>query len=120
MKVLIVDDEPMVRCVLGYALSRDGWEVFDHDQFADCPALIREHDIDALISDYLMAGMTGLDIIENVRDAGINIPILILSGNPHAIDRQRAKHLGVREIISKPPDLKKLCLTLSRAVDAGT
>ena len=40
MKVLIIDDEPMVRLALGYALSVAGWEVFDHDQHADFPALI--------------------------------------------------------------------------------
>ena len=51
MKVLLVDDEPMVRRVLDYALSHDGWEVFAHDQYADFPALIREHSIDVLISD---------------------------------------------------------------------
>ena len=119
MKVLIVDDEPLVRCVLGYALSREGWEVFDHDQFADCPALIREHGIDALISDYRMPGITGLDLIENLRNAGIDIPVFILSGNVYAIDRERAKLLGVREILAKPPNLKVLSRTLMRAVGKG-
>jgi len=118
MKVLIVDDEPLARCVLGYALSLEGWEVYDHDQFADCLALIHEHGIDVLISDYQMTGMTGLDLIENLRKAGIDIPVFILSGNVYAIDRNRAKRLDVREIVAKPPNLKQLCRALKQAVAA--
>jgi CheY-like chemotaxis protein len=116
MKVLLVDDEPMVRRVLAYALSLDGWEVFAHDQYADCPALIREHSIDVLLSDYSMDQITGLDLIENLRNAGIEIPALILSANIYAIDRTRAKRLGVCEILSKPLNVKQLSRTLTQAV----
>ena len=119
MKVLIVDDEPLVRTVLGYALSRDGWEVFAHDQYADCPALIREHGIDVLVSDYGMAQITGLDLIENVRNAGIEIPALILSANLYAVDGGRAKRLGVCGMVAKPPNLKQLNRTLIEAVAIG-
>ena len=119
MKVLIIDDEPLVRTTLGYALSVAGWEVFDRDQHADFPGLIREHDIDVVITDYRMDKVTGLDLIELMREAGFGIPALILSGNVYAIDRNRAKRLGVLEILSKPPNLKQLLRTLVNAVAGG-
>ena len=119
MKVLIIDDEPMVRLALGYALSAMGWEVYDHDEHADFPALIRQHGIDAVISDYKMVSISGLDLIENIRNAGIEIPILILSANTYAIDRARAKRLRVREIVEKPPNLRRLCSSLEEAITAG-
>jgi DNA-binding NtrC family response regulator len=116
MKVLLVDDELLVRRVLAYALSLDGWEVFAHDQYADCAALIREHSIDVLVSDYRMDQITGLDLIENLRNAGIEIPVLILSANIYAIDSKRAKRLGVCEILSKPLNVKELSRKLTQAV----
>jgi DNA-binding NtrC family response regulator len=119
MKVLIIDDEPLVRATLGYALSAAGWEVFEHDQHADFPGLIREHGIDVVITDYRMGKVTGLDLIEMMREAGLGIPALILSGNVYVIDRNRAKLLGVLEILTKPPNLKQLLRTLARAVAGG-
>jgi DNA-binding NtrC family response regulator len=119
MKVLIIDDEPLVRTTLGYALSVAGWEVFDRDQHADFPGLIREHGIDVVITDYRMEKVTGLDLIELMREAGLGIPALILSGNVNVIDRSRAKRLGVLEILSKPPNLKQLLRTLVNAVAVG-
>jgi len=110
----------MVRLALGYALSVAGWEVFDHDQYADCPGLIRQHSIEAVISDFRMEGISGLDLIENIRNAGIEIPILILSANPYAIDKERAKRLRVYEIVEKPPNIQRLCNTLEEAVAAGS
>jgi DNA-binding NtrC family response regulator len=120
MKVLIIDDEPMVRLALAYALSVAGWEVFDHDQYADCPGLIREHGIEVFVTDYRMEKVTGLDLIEMVREAGLGIPALILSGNVFAIDRSRAKRLGVLEIVPKPPNLKQLHHALVHAVAGGS
>jgi len=119
MKVLIIDDEPMVRLSLGYALSLAGWEVFDHDQHADCPALIRAHGIEVLICDFHMAGISGLDLIEIIRRTRIEIPILILTANPYAVDRERARQLRVCAIVEKPPNLRRLCNMLEKAVAAG-
>lgn len=119
MKVLIVDDEPLIRRALGCVISLNGWKAFAHDQYADCPALIREHGIDVLVTDYRMYGITGLDLIENLRDAGIGIPVLILSANVYAIDRKRAKRLDVFRILSKPPDIKQLRAALAEAVAGG-
>jgi DNA-binding NarL/FixJ family response regulator len=116
MKILIIDDEPGFRVCLAHALSASGWKVFDYDEHADFPALIREHDIDILVSDYRMAQVTGLDLIENLRNAGIEIPALILSGSLHAVDSERAKRLGVKAMLQKPPKMTELRCALIEAV----
>ncbi len=106
----------MFRLCLAHALSASGWEVFDHDEHADFPALIQEHDVDILVSDYRMGQITGLDLIENLRNAGIEIPALILSGSLYAIDSERAKRLGVRAMLQKPPKMTELSNALFEAV----
>jgi len=117
LKILIIDDEPLVRLALGYGLSLEGWEIIDHDQHADF--LVQDQAIDAIITDYQMAETTGLDVIEKLRNAGISIPALILSGNVHAIDRERANRLGVSAIVAKPAVLKNLCRIVARSVEDG-
>ena len=114
---MIIDDEPLVRLALGYGLSLEGWEIIDHDQHADF--LVQDQAIDAIITDYQMAGTTGLDVIEKLRNAGIAIPVLVLSGNVRAIDRERANRLGVSAIVAKPAVLKNLCRIVARSVEDG-
>ena len=116
LKVLLVDDEDAVRWSLAYFISARGWQPFAHDHQADVVALVRKHAIDVALFDYRMPSVTGLDLIENLRDAGLRTPVVILSGNTYAIDRDRAKRLEVFHIMEKPPDLKKLTRVLVEAV----
>lgn len=116
MKVLIVDDEPLVRKALGYAITHRGWTAFAHDEHADCVQIIAEFGIDVLLIDYHMPAINGLDLIEGLRSAGVTIPAVILSASAYAIDAVRAKRLGVFTILSKPPTLKELLGVLAKAI----
>jgi DNA-binding response OmpR family regulator len=116
MKVLIVDDEPLVRKALGYAITHRGWTAFAHDEHADCAQIIEEFGIDVLLIDYHMPAINGLDLIEGLRRAGVTIPAVILSASAYAIDKGRATQLGVFKILSKPPTLKELLGVLTKAV----
>jgi len=116
MKVLIVDDEPLVRKALDYAITYRGWTAYTQDERADCARIINELKIDVLLIDYHMPAINGLDLIEGLRRTGITIPAIMLSANAHAIDETRAKQLGVFKILSKPPTLKELHGVLAKAV----
>jgi CheY-like chemotaxis protein len=115
LKVLLVDDEDAVRRSLAYFISTRGWQSFVCDHQADIVAMVRKHEVDILLTDYRMPNITGLDLIENLRDAGMTTPAVILSANTYAIDRDRAKRLDVFRIIAKPPDLKQLTHLLIEA-----
>ena len=100
LKVLLVDDEDAVRCSLAYFISARGWQPFACDHHADVVALVREHHIDVALFDYRMPRKTGLDMIENLREAGLTTPAVILSANTYSIDRDRAKRLEVFSIMA--------------------
>ena len=119
LKVLLVDDEDAVRCSLAYFISARGWQSFACDHQADIVAVVRKHEIDILLTDYRMPNITGLDLIENLRDAGMTTPAVILSANTYSIDRDRAKRLEVFSIMAKPPDLKQLTRVLIAAATIG-
>jgi two-component system response regulator FixJ len=49
-----------------------------------------------------MPGTSGLDVVDNLRNRGIQLPTILISGRLDASTRQRARRLGVRELLDKP------------------
>lgn len=114
-KLLIVDDEPGVRRSLEMIASTDGWEALSCDQFADMIRIIREKTIDVLVCDYRMPPVTGIQIIRQIRDAGLSLPIVMITANPDNVDRRIACELDVREILKKPPNVTDVRTALAEA-----
>jgi two-component system phosphate regulon response regulator OmpR len=114
-KLLIIDDEPGVRRSLEMIASTDGWETLSCDQFADVVGLIREKTIDVLVCDYRMPPFTGIQIIQQIRDAGLRLPVVMITANPDNVDRRIAGELEVREILRKPPNVKDVRAMLADA-----
>ncbi len=116
MNLLVIDDEPGVRSSMQMIASTDGWETFSCDQFADIERMIRDNAIDVLFCDYRMPPTTGLQIIRQLRDAGLRLPVVMITANPGNVDRRIARELEVRAILSKPANIKDVRKALA---DAG-
>lgn len=114
-KLLIIDDEPGVRRSLEMIASTDGWETLSCDQFADVVRIIREKAIDVLVCDYRMPPITGIQVIRQIREAGLRLPVVMITANPDNIDRRIARELEVREILRKPPNVKDVRTVLADA-----
>lgn len=114
-KLLIIDDEPGVRRSLEMIASTDGWETLSCDQFTDVVRIIREKMIDVLVCDYRMPPITGIQIIQQIRDAGLRLPVVMITADPGNVDRRIARQLEVREILSKPPNVKDVRAVLAEA-----
>jgi len=80
-------------------------------------ALIRlqAESFDLLLTDYGMPRMTGLDVVEQLRQNGCAIPVVMMSGQTPIIDRARASRLGVTTILSKPFGMDELAAALRSA-----
>jgi PAS domain S-box-containing protein len=80
-KVLLVDDEDLVRMSTADMLSNCGYEVLEAASAEEALVLLeREPQVDFLVTDHLMTGMTGVDLAHAVRERRPGTPILILSG----------------------------------------
>jgi len=105
LRVLLVDDEELVRVATAEMLQSSGHEVH---QAASAPAalqLLRQrNDFDALIADYMMPGMTGVALVSEARRVSPNLPALLITGyaglNPSHDDglRRLGKPFGQREL----------------------
>ena len=123
-RILVVDDEPMVRETLGQVLSDEGYEV---DLAVDGEsALERVHAArpDAILLDLMMPGMNGRQFLQALRDepAYERVPVLIMTA-VHGLEVNLAT-LGASEVVEKPFNvdelLNKVALAVYRSRDEST
>jgi DNA-binding response OmpR family regulator len=109
-KILIVDDEPVIIKILDRFLKLNGYEVTSSLGGNGIMDIITSGDcgIDLIIMDMKMPGVSGLDIVRELRSKNINIPVIIFTGS---IDREKHynefKELGFDydDALQKPADL---------------
>jgi two-component system, LuxR family, response regulator FixJ len=99
--ILLVEDDPAVVNALTFSLELEG---FDVCAYADGEALLASTPLPSrgcLVLDYNLPGMDGLDLLERLRAAHVNLPAILITTNPRRALRAQAAIAGV-EIIEKP------------------
>ena len=110
-KILVIDDDPTVQNVFGQYLRTAGYEVLVAGNGREGVALIRSEFPDLVITDILMPEMDGLEILLQIRNEKVGIPIIAISGGMRALPinfLHQAKLFGARHVFEKPVPLKVL------------
>ncbi|MDO4275195.1 MAG: response regulator [Eubacteriales bacterium] len=117
MNLLIVDDEPKIRNGLEKLInSRPEWQVAGaFETAAEALEYLEQYPVDVLVTDIRMPGLSGLDLIQQIRDANRDIRIIILSGYSEFSYAQRAIQLGVMRYLTKPTSPRELFGVLEEA-----
>ncbi|MCG6961985.1 MAG: sigma-54 dependent transcriptional regulator [Acidobacteria bacterium] len=118
-RVLIVDDEQGVRKILQRILSGAGYQV---DEASDAFQALDRLDTtppDAMLLDIKMPGMDGLRLMENLRQRGLEIPVVILTGHGDEFTARDCLEAGAASYLTKPPDRSELLLAIRGAVAQG-
>jgi len=116
MRVLLVEDDPVVARVLEIALSRAGHEVHLAQDFPKAKARLAEA-WDAIVLDLNLPGGFGLDLLRHLRqDLGKRTPVIILSGLKQERTMLEAMRLGAQDYLTKPFSPQELVLRLERHV----
>ena len=117
--VLIVDDDAGVRKVLRRILGAEGYDVEEaNDAFQALDAL-DANPPDAALLDIKMPGMDGLGLMDNLRQRGLEIPIVILTGHGDEFTSSECLEAGAAAYLTKPPDRADLLLAVRGAVAQG-
>lgn len=116
-KVFLVDDEPSVRRALTRLLRVAGLEVAS---FASGEALLA--DVSALgpacvVADLRMPGLTGLELQEELSRRGLNLPVLLISGQADVPSSVRAMKAGAVDFLEKPVSAGDLLEAVQRALE---
>ena len=106
--VAVVDDDPAVLASLKFLLEVLGHEVATYNSalaFLDAQAGSPDCLIPAcLIIDQHMSRMTGLELVQKLRETGTKLPTLLITGSLSQTIKYRAIELGVEAVLEKPPD----------------
>ncbi|HLF23802.1 MAG TPA: response regulator [Burkholderiales bacterium] len=105
--VLIVDDAPGVKDVLGIKLERDGYVVALADSAAEATEAIEAHEFDLILLDVRLPDGNGLELLKQMRQRRslLDTPIIMISGLDQTEDVVAALREGANDYISKPFDL---------------
>jgi two-component system, OmpR family, response regulator len=99
--ILVVDDEPRIRDVVEYALSREGFSVVSVNDGEQALERVRAGGIDLIVLDVLMPELDGLSVCRAVR-AESAVPIIFLSSRAEEVDRIMGLELGGDDYVTKP------------------
>jgi CheY-like chemotaxis protein len=111
--VLVVDDDPDVREVLGLLLEADGYRVRRAADAASALAAIDEQPPMCVLLDLEMPGMHGVDLARELRAReGANLVLICVTGWQDAKQHEAAERAGVDFVLTKPLDPAKLRLML--------
>jgi two-component system response regulator FixJ len=119
LMIFIVDDDAATRESLRLLLEAEGFEA--QDFAAGLPFLDGATPVggDCLIIDVNMPGMSGLDVLEELRRRGDALPVIIVTAYPDEGTRSRAIAAGAVAVLEKPHGAEEL-LTLVRRRTTGT
>jgi response regulator RpfG family c-di-GMP phosphodiesterase len=114
--ILIVDDEPEIRDVLCELLG-DRYECVPAASAEEALALLREGHFNVIISDIMMSGMSGLEMIPHVLASSPDAIVLMISGVQTIESAIKALRAGAFDYIMKPFDLRQVEVAVKRAVE---
>lgn len=106
--MLIADDEEIVRHVMTIHLTRMGHRVDEVSDGEQAFEAISSGNYDLAILDYRMPRLDGLEVLRKVREDGMSLAVLILTGHGNEETREIAKRLGAVDLLRKPLKLADL------------
>ncbi|HEX2189859.1 MAG TPA: sigma-54 dependent transcriptional regulator, partial [Longimicrobiaceae bacterium] len=115
--ILIADDEPNIRRMLGSLLRAEGFRVRETGTAKGALAEVLSEEPDAALMDLYMPEETGLDVLPRIQEAAPDLPVVMMSGRATLSDAVRATKLGAFHFIEKPLSPEAVLVTLRSALE---
>ena len=114
--LLLVDDDPNTLASLSRAFRLVGHEATVCDNAARAIDLLSSEPFDLILSDVVMPGKSGLELLEDLKKAGVKTPIVLISGQANIEMAVKATKLGALDFLEKPLSTDKLLVTVENAL----
>lgn len=116
MRVLIVEDDPLLGDALTVGLKQRGFEPDWVQDGREAQAVMRVEPFAAIVLDLGLPGLTGLELLRAERARGNKVPVLILTARDAVLDRIKGLDSGADDYVVKPTDLDELAARLRALV----
>lgn len=119
MKILVVDDEPVVAEVIAESIRVQGHETTVAYGGQEALELIASGAPDAVFLDLVMPGLSGVEVLARIRQTHSSLPVIVFSGRASPEMVAEVQRLGVTEVLEKPLALARLGEALGRVKKDG-
>jgi len=120
-KILIVDDDRLMRKLLGYIIKKEGYQVSVADDGSDALKIVKRDKPDLIISDVEMPKLNGLELCQKLKE-NIDtklIPIILITSNTQIQDKLCGFRSGADDYFMKPLHLKNLLTRVKSLLESG-
>ncbi|HEU0264703.1 MAG TPA: sigma-54 dependent transcriptional regulator [Geobacterales bacterium] len=118
-RILVVDDEHLIRWSLEQNLKKQGYEVISAGSGEEALKLVREEQPDLILLDIQLPGMNGIEVLEKVKEIDEDIIILMVTAHGGLETAVNAMRLGAYDYISKPFNLDEMSLIIHKALETS-
>ncbi len=102
MKVLVIEDEPLVASTLAIGLHAEGCVVVEASNGLDGLSQATETDFDVIVLDIMLPGLNGYEVLRRMRARDVWTPVLMLTAKDGEYDQADAFELGADDYLTKP------------------
>jgi two-component system nitrogen regulation response regulator NtrX len=118
--VLVVDDEKNIRRTIRMVLEGEDIEVLEAGSAEEALQTVESEDLDAVILDVRLPGMTGVDALKKLRAQKELVPVVMISGHASISEAVEAVLQGATDFLEKPLDRDRLLVSVRNALRTGS
>jgi DNA-binding NtrC family response regulator len=117
MRVLIVDDEEVLRDVLEVVLRREGFDIVSASTGEEALSMLDGEEVDLVILDVMLPGISGIDTLRAIRISNPNLPVIVITAFSSIDGAIEAMKHGAFHYIPKPFKNEEVVMTVNKALE---
>jgi len=118
-KILVVDDEHLIRWSLEQNLKKQGYEVVTASNGEEALKLVQEEQPELILLDIQMPGINGLEVLEKVKESDEDIVVIMVTAQGGLETAVNAMRMGAYDYINKPFNLDELAIVVRKALETS-
>src|SRR4051812_48103955 len=111
IRVLIIEDESLIRWSLRQKFEEQGYQVTEANCGADALKELESNLFDPILLDYRLPDMTGIDILRNIRETDQDVVVIMMTAYSNIENAVEAIKLGAHDYIAKPFQMEEMLMT---------
>ncbi|HVR38561.1 MAG TPA: response regulator, partial [Thermoanaerobaculia bacterium] len=117
MRILIVDDEEVLRDVLEAVLRREGFDIVLAQSGEEALSVLDAEDIDLVVLDVMLPGISGIDTLRSIRISNPSLPVIVITAFSSIDGAIEAMKMGAFHYIPKPFRNEEVIITVNKALE---
>src|ERR1035437_4756434 len=118
-RILVVDDEHLIRWSLEQNLRKQGYDVLTAGTGEEALKIVREEQPDLVLLDIQLPGISGLEVLEKVKDFDEDIVVVMVTAHGGLDTAVNAMRMGAYDYINKPFNLDEMGIVIRKALETS-